>query len=482
MDKPIYLLVTPFFPSPETWRGAYCYDFVRALMRTGRYDVRVFVPRRGPDYDYQGVHVYRFPVWMLPSAILPFIFAWLNRCLFLRKLVMTGVSPKEVAVCHGHTAFFGVYPLAVRRENPRCLALLHHHDLASFGLNLGCLRHVWPHKFLNFLYLRRMHGRIDLHVFISRLVGRSFLSVPDASWATWEEYRRQMHGLGWLHGPRVRAYSVLRNGVDRRLFCPSAPRKSQGFVIGCVGNFNEGKGQLDLLRAVARLRDEFPAIEVRFVGSGETISACRGYAREAGLRVTFLEEMDHALLPEFYRGLDLFVLPSRWEGFGCVFAEAWACGIPFIACEGQGVDDLIPARERGVWLCKRQAPEDLAEKIRFFWHQRPGQCLSAPLDIDVLVSRFVGRVERLCARKRRFLPQADTEACRSLGKGRPIKRVGGRWIVSRPTRWLRDCVTWGGVETYSIASASFRGLPCARRPLGWGCRAIVFPVRRDWAA
>ena len=72
--NPIYIVVTPFFPSPETWRGAYCYDFVKALMRTGKYDVRVFVPGNGADYDYQGVHVYRFPVKYLPSNVFPVLF------------------------------------------------------------------------------------------------------------------------------------------------------------------------------------------------------------------------------------------------------------------------------------------------------------------------------------------------------------------------------------------------------------------------
>ena len=45
--KRIYLFVTPFFPSPESWRGGYCLDAAQALIRDGRFDVRVFVP--GPS-------------------------------------------------------------------------------------------------------------------------------------------------------------------------------------------------------------------------------------------------------------------------------------------------------------------------------------------------------------------------------------------------------------------------------------------------
>lgn len=33
MHKPIYLFVSPFFPTPESWRGGFCYDMARALVR-----------------------------------------------------------------------------------------------------------------------------------------------------------------------------------------------------------------------------------------------------------------------------------------------------------------------------------------------------------------------------------------------------------------------------------------------------------------
>lgn len=386
-----YLVVTPFFPSPETWRGAYCYDFVRALMRTGRYDVRVFVPGRGADYDYQGVHVYRFPVKMLPSAVLPFLFARWNCRSFLRKVEAVGLSFADIAVCHGHTAFFGIYPLAVKRKNPACLALLHHHDPASFGLNLGRLRYVWVHKVINFFLLRQMHERIDLHVFISRLVERSFRSVPDASWSIYEDYRRQMRGLGWFRGVRVKASTVLHNGVEPRMFHPCGMHRS-GFVIGCVANFNEGKAQLDLLRAVACLGKRFPEVEVRFVGTGEQMAECQAFAKSHGMRVTFQREVDHTQLPEFYRGLDLFVLPSWWDGFGCVFTEAWSCGVPFIASEAIGIAELIPDEERALWLFPPQDVETLSERIARYFMERPRQHLKLPIDYDGLLPGFLNNL------------------------------------------------------------------------------------------
>ena len=110
-------------------------------------------------------------------------------------------------------------------------------------------------------------------------------------------------------------------------------------------------------------------------------------------RVTFEPEGDHTLLPTFYRGIDLFILPSYFEGFECVFTEAWSCGTPFITCKGQGMDDLIPAEERDLWLCNPMDPQDLTEKIAAFFQKRPQQHLTSPVDIDTLMEAFVKELE-----------------------------------------------------------------------------------------
>ncbi len=404
MDKkPYYLVVTPFFPSPDSWRGAYCYDFVRALQRTGRYDVRVFVPGRGPDYDYQGVCVHRFPVRMLPSAVLPLLFARQNVRSFLRKLKSVGIEFANVAACHGHTAFFGIYPLALKRLNPKILALLHHHDLASFGLNIGRLRHLWLHKVINFFSLRRMHEKMDVHVFLSRKSEESFRAVPDGSWSVYDDYRRQMRGLCLFRSPQIHQVLVAHNGVDCRQFTPEGKTAHPEFVMGCIANFGELKDHRSLLEALARIQNELGDWRLRLIGSGPTLGACKAFVKEHGLqnRVFFETEVDHTQLPDFYRSLDLFVLPSYFEGFGCVFTEAWACGTPFITCEGQGMDDMVLPEERHLWLCKPKSPSDLAEKILCFYRNRPEQHMAGPIDIDVLVQQFVEKIEvlrgQLCA-------------------------------------------------------------------------------------
>lgn len=413
-----YLYVTKFFPRPGDWRGAYCLDFVRALQRAlevkrkgegEQWNVLVFVEGDGSDYDVDGVQVHTFKTRYLPSNIFPFLFKRYNQKSFIEKVkvVCQGQqwSLDDIAVCHAHTANFGVYCEALKRVNPKCKTLLHHHDLQSFGLNMGALRHCWFYNLIQFPLLRRLHERMDCHVFISEAARRSFLAAPNASWTMYADYKKQMRGLPYRPA-RIKDSVILHNGVDKGIF--KVERVGRGgqqtdnsFIIGCVGNFQELKGQETLIRAVARVNEvEVEKIggrrrvEILFVGSGERLETCWRLAEELGVDAEFLREVSHEKLADFYRGLDLFVLPSTFEGFGCVYTEAHSCGVPFIACEGQGTDDIIPIEDRGKWLCKQNDPEDLARKIGDYVSRvERGECVEQRLtenqDIDYLVGKFV---------------------------------------------------------------------------------------------
>ncbi len=395
MKRPLYLVVTPFFPSPKSWRGPFCYDFVKALMRTKKYDVRVFIPGCGEDYDYQNVHVHRFPIRMLPSGLLPFLFMKQNVASFIRKVLGCNIDIHNVAVCHAHTGVNGCYALAVKKLNPSCITLLHHHDPASFGLRLLRVGLIWINRFFAYFSIKRMHERIDIHVFISKIVEKSFRMAPRTDWTTYLPYQRVGRGVSFLHPAKIKRGILLHNGVDCVQFNSQGRRVNDDFVMGCIANFVDWKDQFSLLQAILRVKEQLGNWKLRLIGTGPLFARCKAYVREHNLEayVSFEKEVDHTQLPDFYRGLDLFVLPSYFEGFGCVFTEAWACGTPFITCEGQGMDDLILPEERELWLCKPKNPQDLAEKILHFYLHRPEQHLSGPIDIDVLVPQFVETLE-----------------------------------------------------------------------------------------
>lgn len=56
------------------------------------------------------------------------------------------------------------------------------------------------------------------------------------------------------------------------------------------------------------------------------------------------------------------------------------------------MDDMILPEERKLWLCKPMNPEDLAGKILHYYRNRPEQHMAGPIDINILVSDFLGEI------------------------------------------------------------------------------------------
>ncbi|MEM6728059.1 MAG: glycosyltransferase family 4 protein, partial [Pseudomonadota bacterium] len=79
--------------------------------------------------------------------------------------------------------------------------------------------------------------------------------------------------------------------------------------------------------------------------------------RNAGLhhRIRFLGEIPDEDVPRWYRALDLFVAPQRWEGFGLTPLEAMACGTPSVATRVGAFEELIADGETGLLV----PPDDL---------------------------------------------------------------------------------------------------------------------------
>jgi len=92
--------------------------------------------------------------------------------------------------------------------------------------------------------------------------------------------------------------------------------------------------------------------------------------REAGLgtQVTFLGALNDAALPGLYAAADIFVMPNRtdgvdFEGFGIVFLEAAAAGLPCIAGNSGGAPEAILDGETGL-LVSGTNIEELLECMR----------------------------------------------------------------------------------------------------------------------
>ncbi len=114
-----------------------------------------------------------------------------------------------------------------------------------------------------------------------------------------------------------------------------------GRVIGSVGRMTAQKDFASLLLAAARIVPEVPALKVVLIGDGEQRPALEALARQLGIsrQVYFLGQRPD--VPALLRHLELFVLPSLWEGLPTAVMESMAVGVPVLATAIPGTDELV---------------------------------------------------------------------------------------------------------------------------------------------
>lgn len=402
---PIYLVVTPFFPYPDNFRGAFVYDQVKAIERTGLYKVMVFKPcalqKKATSYSYDGIDVDYIPSFFTPSYLFNGLWGSINGKNFLKELQRKGISLKDVDVVHVHTAAFACYASALKKQSSKIKTIIQYHDPDPYQIRLGKLAQWKPNATYRAQKLISQFKYLDLHLCISEKVRYNLLKFPKPHpKECFMSYRR---ALNVLHNVKItgdlKTY-ILYNGVDISQFYPQPNQKDTNiFKIGCVGNFVDWKDQMTLIKAIHYLKQQGKAdgIFVSFIGSGTTRKECEEYVINNNIETCFVfeEEVHHKDLSEYYRSLDLFVLPSYFEGFGCVFTEAAACGIPFMGCVNQGYSEYIPDEEKSKWLIEPGDFVQLAKNIEEYMKYGYRQRLNETYDINVLIRRYLNYLEKL---------------------------------------------------------------------------------------
>ena len=404
-NKKYYICVTPFFPSPNNWRGSYVLDQVKAIKRNSDYEVVVFIGVKDPsDYEIEGIKVYQYRSRETPSNVLNGIFNNYNAESFVRRVLDVGIDPKDVAFVHCHVSMRAACGLALKNLNPNIKVLIQHHDLDPFNLRSGVIgRYNWFNVRYKVFKALKLYNQADLHVCISEACRDSLLAFPNArKGEIYEDYLRVIAKANGMKHVTPKALYVLYNGVDTHVFKKKHTdiARANKFRIGCIGNFWDLKGQMTLIKAFdifihhlsSNVRND---IKLSLLGTGETRKQCEQYINEHGLAqyVEWPKEVFHDKLPEYYHSLDLFVLPSYFEGFGCVFTEAAACGVPFMGCVNQGYSEYV--KDKDLWLITPNDYEQLASLIEHQYQERNEQTLRYSFDIDDLINDFLKYIQNL---------------------------------------------------------------------------------------
>ncbi len=208
-------------------------------------------------------------------------------------------------------------------------------------------------------------------------------------------------------------------GVDLEKFRPDLGKKwlrsridvkETDILVLFAGRITDAKGVPELLKAFSVVVRENKNVKLLlaagrapYLGTEEEfqqlIQNTYEKAKILGIRDNIiiqpfrLEEM-----PFVYNGADIFVLPSRREGFGLVYVEAMACGLPVIGTSTGGVPEIITNEKDGFLVPPEDATE-LAKKIEFLVknEKRRKQMGSAGIekvkqnfDLDKKIEKLIG--------------------------------------------------------------------------------------------
>jgi glycosyltransferase involved in cell wall biosynthesis len=168
--------------------------------------------------------------------------------------------------------------------------------------------------------------------------------------------------------------SVLRNGVDTRMFHPidRASQRSRlglsGTVLLMVGNLVALKGHEVVLRALC----DFPDSCLLIIGEGREEANLKKLTGSLGLgeRVRFLGVVPQEQLAEYYGAADALVLASSREGWPNVLLEAMACGTPVVSTRVGGTPEIVAAPEAGV-LASERSPRGVGEALQRLFRSYP---------------------------------------------------------------------------------------------------------------
>lgn len=164
--------------------------------------------------------------------------------------------------------------------------------------------------------------------------------------------------------------AVVPNGVDlKTFFCDQFScdqdrlNNLEQKIIFTASRLVRKNATEIIIQALTKLPSNFI---LRIAGTGEEENNLKKLVHNLSLdnKVEFLGNLNHQEIAQELKQADVFARPSRSEGLGNSFLEAFAAGVPVVATGVGGINDFLRHQETG-FLCEVDNPESLAEQIKF---------------------------------------------------------------------------------------------------------------------
>lgn len=182
-----------------------------------------------------------------------------------------------------------------------------------------------------------------------------------------EKACRYVFGENCMNDKRV---MVMPDGIDCERFAFNEKMRKKvrseyglegKFVVGHVGHFNPAKNHEKILSVFAEVAKRREEAALLLVGDGELENDVRARVEELSLSDKIIFAGAHKDVENMYQAMDVFLFPSRYEGFGMAMIEAQAGGLACVA------SDVVPedtnADGRAVYLPLEESDEKWAEAV-----------------------------------------------------------------------------------------------------------------------
>lgn len=266
------------------------------------------------------------------------------------------------------------HTLALHRKHRYDLLFIGHF-MTTHALGALALRRLYAVPYVILCHGNDLRYCLGMNVdgMVARLLVRDATLMLANSRFTAERIRRQAS-----YG---RPIEVLNPGVDPRHFHPKVSTAEvrqkynldRGQTLLTVGRLVERKNIEGMLCALPQVVEQIPNLLYLIVGDGEEREQLETLSEQLGLGpyVRFLGHVEGDLLPALYCASDLFVMASfeqkngqDYEGFGIVFSEANACGLPVIGGRSGGMTDAVVDGETGLLVDPQNTDEIAAAIVR----------------------------------------------------------------------------------------------------------------------
>lgn len=165
-------------------------------------------------------------------------------------------------------------------------------------------------------------------------------------------------------------YRVILNGVDTEKFSFNPVMRNQmrkklgwenNFVLGHVGRFNFQKNHEFLIRIFAEIYKKDKTARLLLIGEGELMEQVKNLSKNLGVynAIHFAGISDH--VEDYFQAMDVFVLPSLFEGFVIVSLEAQRNGLPSILSDTVDAETFVT--DNAVSMSLQQSPSEWADVI-----------------------------------------------------------------------------------------------------------------------